>query len=103
MNYYAFIGLFNGIVGLCISFYLFSSRKQNAIYKSFAATCFSIGFWSIFYALWQAQTNKELALLCVRLTMFFRFSFCFGNCSVEFAYFKIKAGNNKINVNIGYY
>ncbi|MFA7255343.1 MAG: ATP-binding protein [Candidatus Omnitrophota bacterium] len=71
MNYYAFIGLFNGVVGLLLSLYIFTGRRQNAIYKSFAACCLSIGFWSIFYAVWQIQTTKELALLCMRLVMLF--------------------------------
>jgi len=71
MNYYAFIGLFNGVVGLLLSFYLFTSLRQNSIYRSFAVCCLCIGFWSIFYALWQIQDHKELALLCIRLTMLF--------------------------------
>jgi signal transduction histidine kinase len=86
MNYYAFIGLFNGVVGLLLSFYIFTSRKQNSIYKSFAAVCLSVGFWSVFYAIWQIQTTKELALLCMRLVMLFcdfiPFAFLWFVCNV---------------------
>ncbi len=86
MNYYAFIGLFNGVIGLLLSFYIFTRRQQNSIYKSFAAACLSIGFWSIFYAIWQIQTTKELALLCMRLVMLFcdfiPFAFLWFVCNV---------------------
>lgn len=86
MNYYAFIGLFNGVVGLLLSFYLFAGRKQNSLYVSFSALCLSIGLWSIFYALWQVQADKDAALFCSRLLMIFcyfiPFSFLWFVCNL---------------------
>ncbi|MFH1208271.1 MAG: ATP-binding protein [Candidatus Omnitrophota bacterium] len=71
MNYYGLISLFNGIVVLAVGFYLLSRQRQNSLYQSFAAFSASVGFWCVFYALWQAQSNKDAALFFSRLLMTF--------------------------------
>lgn len=69
MNYYGFTSLFNGVVVLAISFYLFSRQRQNDLYQSCAFFSMSVGLWCIFYALWQVQTTKIEALIYIRLAM----------------------------------
>ncbi len=69
MNYYAFVSLFNGIVVLCVGFYLLSRQRQNHLYQSFSGFSVCVGLWCIFYALWQVQTAKAEALMYMRLAM----------------------------------
>lgn len=71
MNYYSIVSLFNGVVILCVGFYLLSHQRQNSLYQSFAAFSASVGLWCIFYTLWQIQTSKDVALFCSRLLMLF--------------------------------
>lgn len=71
MNYYGLTSLFNGVVVLAVGFYLLSRQRQNTLYQSFAAFSASVGLWCIFYAFWQIQTNREMALFCSRLLMIF--------------------------------
>jgi len=69
MNYYAVVSLFNGVVVLCIGFYLLSCQRQNPLYQSFAAFAACVGLWCVFYAVWQIQTTKSEALMYMRLAM----------------------------------
>ncbi len=69
MNYYAMVSLFNGVVVFCVGFYLLSRQRQNSLYQSFAVFSGFVGLWCIFYAFWQIQTDKNNALMYMRLAM----------------------------------
>jgi signal transduction histidine kinase len=90
MNYYAFTSLFNGIVVLAISFYLFSRQRQNDLYQSCAFFSTSVGLWCVFYAIWQVQTAKVEALIYIRLAMVSCYAIPFA-----FLWFVLKMTNNR--------
>lgn len=77
MNYYAFIGFFNGLVTLSVGVYVLLRNKRSSLYRSFAIFALSGGFWSIFYGIWQFQVNKEAALFFIRLAMLPCYFICF--------------------------
>ncbi len=78
MNYYALIGLFNGIVVLLSSVALFLRKPRIGSYKSFLSFSLSIGLWSIFYAFWQMQNGHDSALFWMRVAMLMCYPSCFG-------------------------
>jgi len=69
MNYYGFISLFNGLVALVLGVMLYVLQRKNPLYLSFVLVTLSIAAWSIVYAVWQVQTEKEPALLMMQWTM----------------------------------
>lgn len=78
MNYYAFIGLFNGIVVLATVIGILLKRNRFDFYKSFIVFSLCVGGWSIFYAMWQIQTTHDSALFWMRLAMLMVYPSCFG-------------------------
>ena len=77
MNYYALTSLFNGIVVLCVGFYLLSQQRQNDLYISCAVFSVCVGLWCVFYSFWQTQTTNEEALMYMRLAMMFCYAIPF--------------------------
>ena len=69
MNYYGIVSFFNGIATLCISAYFLAKSRQNSLHLSFACFTLPVGFWSVFYAVWQIQTIESSALFWIRLTL----------------------------------
>jgi len=78
MNYYALIGLFNGIVVLATVLALSLRKPRIHHYKSFVVFSLSVGLWSVAYAIWQMQTEYSLALFWMRLAMLLIYPACFG-------------------------
>jgi len=78
MNYYALIGLFNGVVVLFGAAGIFLKRSSVSFYRSFLIFSCCIGVWSIFYAVWQIQTEHDAALFWMRLAMLGVYPSCFG-------------------------
>lgn len=78
MNYYALIGLFNGVVVLATVIALSLRKPRIHHYKSFITFSMSVGLWSVAYAIWQIQTEHGLALFWMRLAMLLIYPSCFG-------------------------
>lgn len=78
MNYYALIGLFNGVVILFFAVALFLRKPRINFYKSFLSFSVLVGLWSIFYAIWQIQTEHNLALFWMRIAMLMVYPSSFG-------------------------
>jgi hypothetical protein len=66
VNYYGLTSLFNGIVVLCVGFFLLSRQWQNRLYQSFATFSTSVGLWCVFYSFWQIQADQIAALFFIR-------------------------------------
>ena len=78
MNYYALVGLFNGVVVLLFSVGLLLRKPRINFYQSFLAFSISVGLWSICYSIWQIQTEHDPALLWMRIAMLMIYPSCFG-------------------------
>lgn len=78
MNYYALIGLFNGVVVLLASIGILLRKPRIHFFQSFLSFSFSVGAWSIFYAIWQIQTEYNAALFWMRIAMLAVYPSCFG-------------------------
>jgi len=78
MNYYALIGLFNGIVVLATVIALTLRKPRIHHHRSFVVFSLSVGLWSVAYAIWQMQTEYSLALFWMRLAMLLIYPACFG-------------------------
>lgn len=70
-NYFAVVGLLNGITALMTAVYLFIKDKRNPIYVSYSIFTTTVALWQITYSIWQSQTEKYAALMMMRWTMFF--------------------------------
>ncbi len=71
MNYFGFVSLLNGLFALMTGLYVLVKNRKNPVYLSFSAFAISVALWAILYAVWQSQTEKNLALMWMRLTMAF--------------------------------
>lgn len=71
MIYFAIVSLFNGLFALFAGLYVLLRNRGNAVYVWFSSFAIPVALWSIFYAVWQVQTEKELALFFMQLTMAF--------------------------------
>lgn len=69
MNYFGVVSLLNGVLGLLTGLYVLLRNRRNPLYVSFSWFAFSISFWAILYAVWQAQDSRPEALFFVRLLM----------------------------------
>jgi len=79
-NYYALMGAFNGLIALSVGGYLLWRDRKNVVSMSFFSFAASVAFWSIAYAVWQIQTDRQLAMYWMGWVMFF----C---CFVPFSFF----------------
>ena len=75
MNYYALISLFNGVIVLLAATGIIFKNVRFDFFRSFLAFSLFVGLWSVFYAVWQTQTEHDAALFWMRVAMGLALSF----------------------------
>ncbi len=69
MNFYAFSGLMNGLLGSGLGLFLYSRAPHSLKHQAFGLYCLSLSIWSYFYCAWHLADSAEIAQLFVQLLM----------------------------------
>jgi signal transduction histidine kinase len=69
MTYYIISSFINASIGWLFGLFILIKRKKTRLNINLALWCFSIASWSLFYLIWQIETQAEMALLWTRMLM----------------------------------
>ncbi len=68
--YFPISALVNAITSIVLGLYLILTNYHKTVVRYLVYFCFSVGFWSFAYFLWQISNNPSSALLWSRILMF---------------------------------
>jgi len=84
MIYYPISACINVFVSLLLGFFVLYKNSKAKLNKALFFFCMTIASWSIFYFIWQLESDESMALLWTRLLMV-------GAIWVPIAYFRVVA------------